>query len=385
MLATYMLTGQLHTAIQHANIFQTMFEELPVGVALTDQNGRIIYSNKKFSIITGLGRDVLKSNPIDDIVGTDEHGKSVTRLFKESNKQQLDFCNWQLMRGDEKIPVALTINKLSQFLCFTATDNSAHLETLTQNNRELDRSNQELSQYAYVASHDLQEPLRKIRIFSDILGSNSKIPAKDKFIVQKISTAAERMNLLITDLLNYSKLVKQDSEYEAVDLQQVLEDVLVDFEVTIQERQASIQCCDLPSIHAVRLQMNQLFFNLLSNSLKFVKAGTRPRISIEAIPISHEDAGKYLRKTQAFSNYYDIVVTDNGIGFETQFSEQIFEVFKRLHGRDVYPGSGIGLSLCRRIAENHNGYLFAESKVGQGTKFHLIVPDKQQQTPSLTE
>jgi PAS domain S-box-containing protein len=251
-------------------------------------------------------------------------------------------------------------------------------EELEESNEQLMYSNDELAQYAYVASHDLQEPLRKIRVFTSRLKTSDTIDQQTKQTLNKISSAAERMTLLIQDLLNFSKLLQNDSMLRPVDLTDIVQAVTNDFELTIAEKEAQITIGQLPAIEAVGLQMNQLFFNLVSNSLKFVKPGTRPVITIEAIQISHEHAARYVRKPLTFSNYFDIVVTDNGIGFETQFSEQIFEVFKRLHGRDAYPGSGIGLSLCRRIAENHNGFLYAESTVGHGTRFHLIVPDKQQ-------
>jgi PAS domain S-box-containing protein len=251
-------------------------------------------------------------------------------------------------------------------------------EELEETNEQLMYSNDELAQYAYVASHDLQEPLRKIRVFTSRLKTADTIDQPTKQTLDKISSAAERMTLLIQDLLNFSKLLKNDSMLRPVDLTDIVNAVTNDFELTIAEKEAQITIGKLPAIEAVALQMNQLFFNLLSNSLKFVKPGTRPVITIEAIAISHEEAAKHVRKPLNFSNYYDIIVKDNGIGFETHFSEQIFAVFKRLHGRDAYPGSGIGLSLCRRIAENHNGALYAESMVGHGTRFHLVVPDKQQ-------
>ena len=252
-------------------------------------------------------------------------------------------------------------------------------EELEESNEQLTYSNDELAQYAYVASHDLQEPLRKIRVFTSRLKALDTTDQQTQQTLDKISRAAERMTLLIQDLLNFSKLLKNDSMLKPVDLTDIVQAVINDFELTIAEKEAQINIGPLPAIQAVGLQMNQLFFNLVSNSLKFVKTGVKPRISIEARQITNEEAAKYVRKTIAFSNYYDIIVTDNGIGFEAQFSEQIFEVFKRLHGREIYPGSGIGLSLCRRIAENHNGHLFAESVAGHGTKFHLIVPDKQHQ------
>lgn len=250
-------------------------------------------------------------------------------------------------------------------------------EELGKTNEMLLHSNEELAQYAYVASHDLQEPLRKIRMFSSMLAGKENLPASNKDLVEKISSSSERMSLLIRDLLEFSSLLKSETLMRPVDIANVMAAVKDDFELTIKEKNANIHLGSLPVIEAVNLQMNQLFYNLLSNALKFSKAEKPPQISVESQKISHEEAAKYISNIFPFSQYYHIKFSDNGIGFESQYSEQIFEVFKRLHGRDVYPGSGIGLALCRRIVANQNGYLFVESKLNHGTTFHIIVPDKQ--------
>jgi PAS domain S-box-containing protein len=250
-------------------------------------------------------------------------------------------------------------------------------EELAESNERLIHSNDELAQYAYVASHDLQEPLRKIRVFTSRLTGQSLTEKETNLTLEKISASAERMTQLIQDLLEFSRLLKAETEIQTISLTDVVNAVVNDFELTITEKNAEIVVEKLPMIQAVPLQMNQLFFNLLSNSLKFVAPGTAPRISIQANNLTNEQASRYLRKTSKGRKYYDISITDNGIGFESHFSEQIFEVFKRLHGRDLYPGSGIGLSLCRRIVGNHNGFLYAESAIGKGTTFHVILPNKQ--------
>lgn len=250
-------------------------------------------------------------------------------------------------------------------------------EELEESNRQLVHSNNELAQYAYIASHDLQEPLRKIRIFSDILNTQDSLAADNKPIVQKIMRSAERMSLLILDLLEFSRLLKSETLIRPVQLAEIMHEVVNDFELTIAEKEAIIEIAPLPVIEAVSLQMNQLFFNLVSNALKFSSPGTAPHISIAAKVLSLEEAGKYVDKPLPFCNYYHITFADNGIGFEAKFAEHIFEVFKRLHGHDIYPGSGIGLALCRRIVNNHHGVMYAESETGKGTTFHIVLPDKQ--------
>ncbi|RYY28870.1 MAG: hypothetical protein EOO04_08065, partial [Chitinophagaceae bacterium] len=247
-------------------------------------------------------------------------------------------------------------------------------EQLSQANEALLRSNQELSQYAYVASHDLQEPLRKIRIFGDLLATNNQLSGKDRFLANKINKASERMSFLIRDLLTYSKLLKTEVEYESVDLNEILKAVFSDFEVSIQEKKAQISFGELPVITAVRLQMNQLFYNLLGNALKFTAPGESPKIEIESVAMDPDTAAREFPGYNPALSYIKLVFRDHGIGFESKQAENIFKVFQRLHTRDMYQGSGIGLALCRRIVQNHQGRLFAVSQPGHGASFHIILP-----------
>lgn len=175
----------------------------------------------------------------------------------------------------------------------------------------------------------------------------------------------------------FSGVLKSDSQSRKVDLNEVIVAVVNDFEFAIEEKKATINIGKMPTIRAISLQMNQLFFNLLSNALKFGKQGVPMIIDIICQPISLETAEKFVEKPFSYAQYYHLTFTDNGIGFETQYSEQIFEVFKRLHGSDIYPGSGIGLALCKRIVANHNGVLFALSTPGEGSVFNIILPDRQ--------
>lgn len=249
-------------------------------------------------------------------------------------------------------------------------------EELNESNKQLVHSNEELAQYAYVASHDLQEPLRKIRMFSGILENQKELPVENRPIVAKIAQSAERMSLLIRDLLDFSRLLKTETHLRPVDLSSVLNAVISDFELMIEEKQANVRIGRLPVIWGVALQMNQLFYNLLSNALKFTRPDVSPEIVIDAEIIDRDSAQQYVSSViLPGGNYYHISLSDNGIGFEKKYAEQIFEVFKRLHGRSIYPGSGIGLALCRRIVANHNGHIHVESEVNRGTVFHLILPD----------
>lgn len=245
---------------------------------------------------------------------------------------------------------------------------------LEQSNDALKHSNEELAQFAYVASHDLQEPLRKIRFFADMLENKSSSLSQEA-IIKKIGTSAERMRQLITDLLAFSRLIQPEKNYQSIDLNEIVNNIWVDFELMVQEKNAAITVENLPVIKAVGLQMNQLFYNLVSNSLKFASTTNRPQITITAQPVSHQYAAGFTKSTLAPTNYYHIIFKDNGIGFEKNYENQIFEIFKRLHPQNIYPGSGIGLALCRRIVMNHQGILYAESEVGVGSTFHIFLPD----------
>jgi len=251
-------------------------------------------------------------------------------------------------------------------------------EDLQRANASLEKSNSELEQYAYVASHDLQEPLRKIRTYSGILNESLKNTADETTLatLQKVISSATRMSNLIYDLLNFSRLLNPERHFEKTRLNEVFENIISDFELVIEQKKAVIEVGALPVIEAVPLQMNQLFYNLLNNALKFSMEGRLPLIKVNAEKLP---AGKKHSHALLNSNleYVDITITDNGIGFSQQYAEQIFEVFKRLHTRQVYQGSGIGLALCRRIVLNHQGDIFAEGKENNGSVFHVILPLQQ--------
>ncbi|MGV3764588.1 MAG: PAS domain-containing sensor histidine kinase [Chitinophagaceae bacterium] len=247
-------------------------------------------------------------------------------------------------------------------------------EELADSNEQLMRSNEELARYAYVASHDLQEPLRKIRIFTSMLeGSEQLLPAQ-KQLLEKVGMAAGRMTNLIQSLLDYSRLSGMQALWQKVVLSDLLLDITSDFELIVAEKNAEIQIAPLPVIRAVQLQMNQLFHNLLSNALKFTGNNKRPVIKIDTVPVDQENLKLIFPAYNPLSTYVHIRVSDNGIGFDQEYATHVFEVFKRLHTREQYPGSGIGLALCKRIVSNHGGHVYVESAVGVGTTVHLVLP-----------
>ena len=247
---------------------------------------------------------------------------------------------------------------------------------LQQANKELKKSNTELQQFAYVASHDLQEPLRKIMIFSDRLTSGPELSETRHNYINKIAASAQRMSQLIHDLLDFSRATRTSERLEQADLSAVLQTVLSDFDLLIKEKNALVVVDQLPVIEAIPLQMEQLFHNLISNALKFSKERTPPVIRITSRKLEKDEAAAIGGLDKSL-DYIELVFEDNGIGFSNEFGEQIFVLFQRLNGRHEYPGTGIGLALCRKIVDNHNGRIFANSLESIHTQFHVVLPVEQ--------
>jgi len=248
--------------------------------------------------------------------------------------------------------------------------------SLLDANNQLEASNQSLSEFAYVASHDLQEPLRKINTYSQQLKERTygEETTEVNAHLNKISEASKRMSRLIEDLLNYARLQNSESVMVPTDLKKIAESVVQDFDLQIIQSHASIEIGHLPTIMAIPLRMNQLFHNLLSNALKFMPRERQPVISIQSSLLSETEKKKFDSLNQQF-NYHRIIFKDNGIGFNPEFSEKIFVIFQRLNGRSEYEGTGIGLTICRKIVLNHYGIIFANSKEDEGSEFNIILPE----------
>jgi PAS domain S-box-containing protein len=240
-------------------------------------------------------------------------------------------------------------------------------------NEHLASSNQELEQFTYAASHDMQEPLRKVQTFSSILLQQAdQLDDRIKNYLTKINTSVQRMKTIIDDLLNYSHQLKEAKEFIPTDLNKIIEDIEADLEIIIQQKNATIIKESLPSLSVVPGQIHQLFFNLFNNALKFTKPDVPVRINIaHQLANAEEVATKALDEQQRFIK---ITFSDNGIGFEQKYAEYIFSLFKRLHGKNEYEGTGIGLGLCKKIVENHGGAIWATSEPGEGATFHILLP-----------
>lgn len=247
-------------------------------------------------------------------------------------------------------------------------------KALQEANGNLARSNQELEQFAYVASHDLQEPLRKIQTFSGFILNRDydelSPSAKDNF--NRIQSAANRMQKLIEDLLVFSRTSTESKVFVKTDLNKLLQQVKDDLFFQISKTGASISSEELPSLNVIPLQFQQLFQNLLSNALKFHKPHEPPQITITYAIV---DAANISGKSGLPEKKYNrISVTDSGIGFDQEFSDKIFQLFQRLHGKSEYPGTGIGLAICKKIMENHRGFILVTGNPGSGARFDVYFP-----------
>jgi signal transduction histidine kinase len=244
---------------------------------------------------------------------------------------------------------------------------------LLENIARLETANKDLDLFAFMASHDLQAPLRKIRMFSDRLlaGSTTSMSNESRLYLTRIQEVSRRMQELINDILRFSKISAEGQSYEEVDLNIVIRDVIAEMDAAIREKNAEIIVDTLPVLSASTVLMGPLFSNLVSNALKYTKKNETPRVRIryEEGPAAALTNGK-----EAEARYGRIFIEDNGIGFEQKYAEQIFDMFRRLHSNAEYEGTGIGLALCKKIVEMHRGYISAIGRQGEGAVFIVSLP-----------
>ncbi|PBQ33737.1 two-component sensor histidine kinase [Sphingobacteriaceae bacterium] len=261
------------------------------------------------------------------------------------------------------LPTAFSL-KTSEELEKEVERNARLFKELEQYNLELTKANSELEHFTYILSHDLREPLRKILIFSDALSNSITLPA-EKNTVLKIQRSAERMKSLIQNVLEYASTGKVDSITETVDLNRIINDILVDLELTIAEKKAVVKFASLPDVQGVKYQIGQVVLNLITNGLKYCTE--IPCIEISHTTVVKNSDGKDVR-------FLEISFKDNGIGFDEKYKSDIFFPFKRLANKSEFEGTGIGLALVKRIIEDHKGYVDVESKPGVGSVFKIALP-----------
>jgi signal transduction histidine kinase len=247
-------------------------------------------------------------------------------------------------------------------------------EKLKAKNAELERSNAELASFTYIASHDLQEPVRKIHTFCKLLSEKEgrQMSPTGHDYLNRITASANRMHKLIEAFLNYSRIDNTEVEFVNVNLGSVIEEVKNNLAETIDAKKAKINFKNLPEINGIPIQLHQLFINLIGNALKYSRENTPPQIDISAEKISGAATG--ISRLDPRQQYWHIMIQDNGIGFNPQYASKIFEVFQRLHSKEQYEGTGIGLAICKKIAQTHMGAITAEGMPAQGAIFHVYLP-----------
>lgn len=305
-------------------------------------------------------------------------------MAKMKEKEKLGPLTYRVIRKDKKIRYFRTTGRIvtnkygDEILIGTTSDVTDEVLaslSLEQQNIELEASNKELVAFNYVASHDLQEPLRKIQTFVSRLSDKEYQNLSDngKEFMMRINSSVERMRILIDDLLQYSRTTKTEKVFEYTDLNELLENAKLDLAQLIEEKKGTIQNQSLPSLSVIPFQIQQLFINLISNSLKYSKTNVAPKIKIsnEKVTAADEEQIPKNRKEE----FYKITFTDNGIGFEQEYAEKIFVLFNRLHNKNEYAGTGIGLAICKKIVENHKGFIFAQSQPNTGATFTIYLPE----------
>lgn len=359
--------------------FELVVESAPNGIIVANQDGQVVLVNKMAEQLFGYEREEFLKLSIEDLVPNrirDTHHNNRHSFHNDPTIRQMgagrdlyamrkDGSEFAVEIGLTPLPGKKEMHVLSTIV--DISERKQRTDDLKRYAQELERSNEELESFASVASHDLQEPLRKIRTMGDRLEKISKdeLSDKGKDYLARMINASERMHHLILDLLTFSRVSTRTQPFALVDLNEPINDVISTLEIAIEESGGKVDVGDLPAAEVDESQIRQVFQNLIGNALKFAKPDTPPVVSV---------SGEIKDNTSV-----QITVKDNGVGFDQQYAERIFVIFQRLHGRSEYAGTGVGLAICKKIIERHGGTIEAVSNVGEGTEFHVVLPRKQKQ------
>jgi two-component system sensor kinase FixL len=357
--------------------FQSWFQDAPVACHEVDRHGVILCVNPVECELLGFSAEEMVGRPIWDFMAPEDREKTRAGLLQRiADEQPLVPLEREYKRRDGTSVIMEIHQKrirdaagrptgLRTFLLDITQRKRAEI-TLVEQANKLAQSNTELEHFAYVASHDLQEPLRKIQAFGDRLKTKyqESLGPEGLDYLTRMQNAAARMQILIQDLLSLSRVASNSKPFTPVDLGDVIRTVVSDLEMRINDAGGRIEIGSLPVILGDRGQMAQLFQNLIGNGVKFRKPGEDPVVKIDSLvhPLASGAAG------------WRITVEDNGIGFDEKYRDRIFQIFQRLHGRNEYEGTGIGLAICRKIVDRHGGAITANSAPGTGARFVITLP-----------
>lgn len=359
--------------------FESILNSAGEGIYGLDLQGKMTFVNPAAAKITGWKVEELVSKLESEIF---HHRPANAEKTKgESDGQSDDYIVFYRRDGSSfpaeyiRTPIKEKEKEVGAVVIFKdITERKRAEEALNRKAAELARSNSELEQFAYVASHDLQEPLRKIQAFGDRLKTKcDAINLQDgRDYLERMQSAAARMQTLINDLLTFSRVISAAQPFVPVDLGGIVKGVLSDLEVRIEQTKARIEVGELPTIEGDPLQMRQLFQNLIGNALKFQLPGAHPFVKIHAKILKSPFSAT--PDERPYGEQCELSIEDNGIGFDEKYVDKIFAVFQRLHGRNEYEGTGVGLAVCRRITDRHGGGINAKSRPGEGAKFIITLP-----------
>ncbi|MCW3073151.1 MAG: domain S-box-containing protein [Flaviaesturariibacter sp.] len=368
---------------------QRLLTYAPDAVVVIDKDSRIIFWNPKAETIFGWTAAEVMHQPLSGTIVPPQyreaHDMGMKRYLATGDAHVMDKTIeiTALNKKGEEFYISLTISKTVQkgevvFIAFIRDIRAqkANQLELERKTKELERSNDNLEEFAHAASHDLKEPIRKVQTFASRLKESlaPKMTATEKGYFERMEIAAKRMGLLVDDLLEYSHVSQGEDGLETIDLSQSLRTVLEDLEVAIEEKGAVVTIGELPQIKGHKRQIQQLFQNLLSNGLKYTRPEVVPQIHISGGLVRGEETGLSLTTEEGNRSFHFIKVQDNGIGFEQKDADRIFKMFQRLHGKAEYSGTGVGLSIVRKVVENHKGYITAESQPNEGARFTIFLP-----------
>ena len=388
----YLLNQDLQEKEQN---LKQLIRNAPDGIIVIDPNSNITLWNPKSADIFGwTAEEVIGKKLTDTIIPVhykEAHEQGIKRYLRTGEAHVLNKTLELVARNkeDKEVQISLTISETTQagetaFIAFIR-DISSQKETqaelqkktmlLEYRNEELKQINKELESFNFAASHDLQEPLRKLQTYSSrILQKNPELPPQIAEDMQKIQKASARMQQLMSDLLSYSQNTPRLQDTEEVDLKLLIEEVKNNFLTGIDENRVVLKMGELPSIRVVRFQFLQLFLNLFTNAIKYQVPGNAPVISINSNLVNSDELP--FKGNVLIKKYLRISVGDNGIGFEQQYAEKIFNLFTRLHHKDEYSGTGIGLATCKKIVQNHEGFIEAVGEPGKGATFNIYLPEE---------
>ncbi|MET1411474.1 PAS-domain containing protein [Roseibium sp. HPY-6] len=367
--------------------FNEALNNMIQGLCMFDNEQKLILCNRRYLEMYGFSAEVVKPGIlIADIMRysislgnyREEDAQAALKARHDPSRLKKRTTIKQHLRDGRVIAVMnepmVNGGSIATYQDITAMER--HEARLVAYTKKLETSNRELQDFAYVASHDLQEPLRKIEAFGDrlIRKYGDLLPDDGKMFVDRMQNAGSRMRQLINDLLSYSRITTKARPFVAINMKETMDGILSDLQIRIQEHDATVEVEDLPTIDADPIQMRQLFQNVLSNALKYKKPDVNPVVKISAETVEGTD------ESGAPQTHARFAIADNGIGFDNQYKDQIFKIFQRLHGRLEYEGTGIGLATCRKIVDRHSGSIDAHGEPDVGATFFIELPLRQSNT-----